>query len=352
MQVKEKVASLQQSLRSQWLKLREENPKLRIRNAAQKLAVSEMELLLTEPLNQVRRLEPSFGELYKELSSLGRIMMLARNDEAVHEVTATMGNFGFNKKQNMGLAVGAFDLRVFFSHWRHGYVVTDTSGKSPRHSLQFFDASGVALHKVFSVEQTNMEAWAALEKKYLADEQRPVIEMAKAVPLQRFKGWVDAEALRADWQALNDVHDFHGMLKKHQLDRLTALEHIGTDWAFPIARDSLETILQRSIEMAVPVMVFVGNRGIVQIYTGRVEKLVNIPGWFNVLDPDFNLHLQTAGVHSMWVVKRPSEDGLITSVDGFNAAGDVVFSIFGERKPGVPELKEWQALVATLESLV
>lgn len=54
----------------------------------------------------------------------------------------------------------------------------------------------------------------------------------------------------------------------------------------------------------------------------------------------------------MWVVKRPSEDGLITSVDGFNAAGDVVFSIFGERKPGVPELKEWQALVATLESLV
>jgi putative hemin transport protein len=41
---------------------------------------------------------------------------------------------------------------------------------------------------------------------------------------------------------------------------------------------------------------------------------------------------------------------VISSVDGFNASGELVFSVFGERKPGKPELDGWRKLVDSLRS--
>ena len=351
MEVNQIVAPNTASLREQWNALRGQNPSLRIRNAAEQLGVSEMALLLTEPVSRVQRLASGFSDLYQNLSLLGPIMTLARNDEVVHETTGSMGKFSVTGNGAMGLCLGEIDLRVFFSHWKHGYAVTEVSAKRERQSLQFFDASGGALHKIYAVEKTDMAAWSALVQKYAATEQRPVIDLQALPRMQRYQGWVDSEALRTDWEAITDVHQFHNMLQKHHLDRLTALEHIGLDWAFPIASDSLEAVLRSASESSVPVMVFVGNRGIVQIFTGQVSLLVSIPGWFNVLDSAFNLHVLSAGVKSVWVVKRPSEDGVISSVDGFNAQGELVFSVFGERKPGKPELDGWRALIEGLGSI-
>ena len=98
-------------------------------------------------------------------------------------------------------------------------------------------------------------------------------------------------------------------------------------------------------------MAFVGNPGIVQIYTGPVKKLLRTGPWFNVLDPTFNLHANTEQLESVWHVVRPSEDGDITSLECFNQQGELVLTLFGERKPGKPELESWRARMAELERL-
>ena len=95
-------------------------------------------------------------------------------------------------------------------------------------------------------------------------------------------------------------------------------------------------------------MVFVGNEGCVQIYTGRVERLVETGPWFNVLDARFNLHLAEAQVVEAYVVVKPTVDGVVTSVECFDADGALVVQFFGERKPGIPELAGWRDLVAAL----
>nr|WP_249120770.1 ChuX/HutX family heme-like substrate-binding protein [Plastoroseomonas hellenica] len=95
-------------------------------------------------------------------------------------------------------------------------------------------------------------------------------------------------------------------------------------------------------------MVFVGNRNAIQIHTGPVARLVDIPGWFNVLDPDFNLHLREAGVAAAWRVVKPTEDGAVTSIELLDAGGEVVAMLFGARKPGQPELPEWRAIAASI----
>ena len=73
--------------------------------------------------------------------------------------------------------------------------------------------------------------------------------------------------------------------------------------------------------------------------------------WMNVLDRGFNLHANTEAIRRWWLVRRPSADGIITSVEAFNADGELVLTVFGERKPGIPESELWREQAATLEAL-
>lgn len=338
------------ALQAAWNALRETQPRLRIRNAAAQLHVSELELLLTESEDKVLRLQPAFTDIYPSLPLLGRIMTLARNDEVVHETTGTLARFSVMEGGRMGLCLGEIDLRAFFSQWAHACAVTEDGPKGPRHSLQMFDHSGQAVHKVYATDDTDMQAWHGLVARFRAVDQRPPLTLETPPVFTRSAPLSDPQPLRDEWASITDVHQFHDMLKRHGLDRLTALEQVGEVWARPVARDSIESVLNSVAEMGTPIMAFVGNRGIVQIYTGEVQRLLRTGEWFNVLDPHFNLHMRTGEMAELWVVRRPSEDGDITSLDAFNANGELVLSLFGERKPGKAELPAWRDLLAQVET--
>jgi putative hemin transport protein len=70
--------------------------------------------------------------------------------------------------------------------------------------------------------------------------------------------------------------------------------------------------------------------------------------WFNVLDDSFNLHLREDRIASAFVVWKPTDDGVVTSLELFDAEGELIASLFGKRKPGQPEDEAWRALVAGL----
>ncbi|MDQ3271614.1 MAG: hemin-degrading factor, partial [Pseudomonadota bacterium] len=104
-----------------------------------------------------------------------------------------------------------------------------------------------------------------------------------------------------------------------------------------------------------PIMVFVGSAGCIQIHTGpvkRIEPMVTpTTRWINVLDAGFNLHLREDMIKSAWIVEKPTADGVVTSVEVFDGAGELMAMFFGARKPGVPELQAWRDIVARLPRL-
>lgn len=339
-------------LQEKWLALKAENPKLRIRNAADTLGASELELVLTGLGQSVMRLNNQHGELLQALEGLGSVMALSRNDQVVHEKHGVYTNFKIAGKGQMGICLGDIDLRVFFSHWKTALAVTEAGqNDSVRRSIQFFDATGSAVHKIYCTADTNETKWTALIDQFTADEQTPDLELTQ-IPEEAFPntGKVSTEAVRNEWQALKDVHHFHAMLKRLGVSRLEALDLVGEDYALKLPLQKAEEALTLAQAQQVPIMVFVGNRGIVQIHTGTINKLLRTGPWFNVLDPGFNLHFDTETISQVWRVKRPTAEGIVTSLEIYNAKDELVLTLFGERKPSLEERSDWRDLVSELES--
>jgi len=341
----------QLNLKKQWDELKTASPALRIRNAAEDLGVSELELLLLNPTEQRIRLQTEVEAILRRVETLGEVMALSRNDQAVHERTAEYKGlkvFG----GAMGLYLGDMDLRLFLKHWVHVVAVFEPTEKKVRCSLQFFDAAGGAVHKIYATDNTDLTQWNALVSDMASENQSATVKLS-VIEEARFpnNGTANSNEVKSRWSQLKDVHEFNDLLKTLQIDRLESLEKVGLEYAQPIALDSVELALEKARVIQLDIMVFVGNRGIVQIYTGPVSKLVRMKQWFNVLDAKFNLHLDTDQITSCWRVKRPSVDGVITSIDCFNAKRELVISLFGARKPGQQELIEWQALAAELEAV-
>ncbi len=104
--------------------------------------------------------------------------------------------------------------------------------------------------------------------------------------------------------------------------------------------------LRGAAEAVIPLMIFVGNMGCIQIHGGRIEKIVPMGPWINVMDPRFNLHLRADRLSEVYRVWKPTRTGDVWSVEGFAADGELILQLFGYRKDTPAE--PWNALVAGL----
>jgi putative hemin transport protein len=332
-----------------WTALRAAEPGLRIRDAALRLGVSEAELVATRIGQGVTRLRGPWPEIIGAMGSAGEVLALTRNDSVVHERHGIYGDLSVDG--HVGLIVGEdIDLRIFFAGWTHGFAVQEDTKAGPRHSLQFFDGAGQAIHKIYATGKTDAAAFAAIAARFTAPEQTAAMTITPAAAriAPRPDSEIDVAGLRSGWAALQDTHDFFPLLRKHKVAREQAFRLAGRDFAEPVANDSARRMLESAAETALPIMVFVGNPGMIQIHTGPVQRLVATGPWFNVLDPAFNLHLREDAIASSWLVRKPSVDGTVTSLELFDRAGELVVSFFGKRKPGVPELQDWRRLAESL----
>ncbi|WP_133577093.1 hemin-degrading factor [Pedobacter metabolipauper] len=336
-------------LKSQWESFKLENPKLRIRDAAKQMGTTEAELIATSVGETAIRLQDQFKEILKEIEGIGYVMGLTRNDHCVHERKGIYKKVTFDGA--MGLAVNPdIDLRLFMGQWKSGFAVDENGRKS----LQFFGKDGVALHKIYLTDTSDEAAYTALVEKYTAEDQHRTLEIntEKAIVTEKPDAEADVDAFKAGWLALKDTHDFHGLIRKYGLTRTQALRLAPEGHAAQISLESLKAILTKISVTDLEIMVFVSSAGCIQIHTGLIKKILETGPWFNVLDPEFNMHLRMDGIASIWLVKKPTDDGYVTSIEVFDAEGNIIVQFFGKRKPGIPENEDWRMIANELAVLV
>ena len=348
------VTDLKQQLAE--LKLRE--PKLRNREMAKRLGVSEAELLSLTIGDMVTRLEGDWKVLLQEVKKMGYVMALTRNEYCVHERRGFYDNITFYEGvQNIGIATNpSIDLRFFMNEWKYGFAVQmNRQGRHKLYAFQFFNARGEAVHKIYSTSKSNIEVYHDLVKRYKAKQQRFIRDIDHSPIPEKISTpdeEVDVEGFRQGWRGLKETQNFSGLLKKHNLSRQQAFQLAPSGYTKQLDKQAVIEVLERASAMQVPIMCFVQSKGCIQIHSGTVRNLKYYGDWYNVLDKKFNLHLDMNGVADCWAVKKPSTDGIVTSLELFDAQGNLVVYFFGERTAGKAELPKWRMIMENIMDTV
>jgi putative hemin transport protein len=330
--------------------LREKHPEMRERDFARIHSISEAELVAAHIGHGVVRLEPNVELLLNGLAAAGEVMALTRNESAVHEKIGPYEKVVFGP--NASMVLGAeIDLRIFPGKWAFGFAVEKAGEEGQvRRSLQFFDGQGNAVHKVHARPATNLEAWAVLVTNLTSTDQSPELDIRPAVKPERGAP-APATELRERWSQMTDTHQFFGMLKDLNLDRLEALRMAGEDYAWALDKGAVPELFAAAAGSDLPIMVFVGNGGCIQIHAGPIHATKEMGPWLNVLDETFHLHLRLDQIAEVWAVRKPTKDGHVSSVEVYGEDGNLIIQFFGKRKEGVDERSEWRGIVEALPQL-
>lgn len=352
-------------LAERWSALRAQQPKLQVRDAARALGVSEAELLATNLGKGVTRLQASGHaprEIMRRALDLGQVMALTRNENGVIETTGTASRL---KPEDQQLATsdaadaaerearmlniaggylgGAIDLRFQFPRWHYAFAVVQPGrdGAVSR-SLQFFDASGNAVHKLYLKNEAAIPVFDKLVADFRNPDQGAALAPTapEAKPVAKPDAAIDVKEFRMAWEEMTDVHQFNHIVTEFKLTREQALRLGPAGMVTRVAPQAVRQLLQGAARDEVKIMAFLGNPGMTQIYSGKVAKVEEAGGWFNVLDPQFNLHLRDTAFRSGYVVRRAG----IVSVEFYDDQGDLVVTFFGVRERGKPQPKGWTDL--------
>ncbi|WP_350557796.1 ChuX/HutX family heme-like substrate-binding protein [Psychrobacter sp. CAL346-MNA-CIBAN-0220] len=333
-----------------------QSPMLFPTEGAAALGVSEFELMLASPYSQY--IGGQCKAVLKQFESFGKVESIVRNALAVHEKQGQYHNLKLGDKMGIALNVGGLDLRFFMWRWQHMLAVTDTSkADKPSYSIQFYDKQGAAIDKVYLRELTEkaIACWQAMIQQQLETVTNDELNLEVKTPLKpwQYKTLSDdkREELQRRWRKMTDVHQFYFLLQKLNIDRASSYRQAPDQTTHQLSIDAVAATFEQARDAKCPIMIFVGNSGMVQIQTGQVHTLKRIGDWLNIFDKDhtdFTLHLKDKALAQVWCVKRPTKDGIVSCIEGFDSYGTSIFSVFGQRLEGTPELAIWQTITAEI----
>ena len=313
------------------------------------VGVTKLDVVKSSPnFAKATRLKRSWPEIIQLVEGLGEVMALTRNQLAVHEKIGRYENV--SSQGNIGLVAGGeINLRLFYRQWEFAYIFEEGKYQSLQKSIQFFDEYGHAIHKIFLLPESHHIYLEAIANQLADSNQEPGIFVHEkrddVEAISRKSEHFDLAGFKSDWLSLQDSHEFFNLLKKYHINRLEAFTLIGEDYAQLLDVSAVRFLLDSVRHLKVPVSIYVGNRGAVQIYSGLIRNVAEAKSWLNILDPNFNFHLKTGGEPSIWLVRKPSKDGVISSLEVLDKEGEVITMIFGERSFGGPESEGWRDLL-------
>lgn len=345
-------ANAQSALSPQVIRdLRAEHNALRARDFCDRFQIREAQLLAAYTGRGVTRLHAHPDAVMPQIERLGEVMALTRNASCVHERVGVYGNYKSGPHAAMILQP-EIDLRLFPSHWVHAFALNEDTDTGPKRSIQIFDAAGDAVHKIHLRETSDHAAWDEVVAALATGDTSDVLEVAARKPAEAPKSNpAKCEVLRDEWRKMTDTHQFLRLTSKLKMNRLGAYRIVGAPFVERVPPEAVDAALQALAKSKTEIMLFVGNRGCIQIHSGPIETLRAMGPWQNVMDPRFNLHLRLDHIKEVYVVNKPTQRGPALSLEAFDGEGNIILQIFGRNAEARDSRPAWADILSTLPRL-
>jgi putative hemin transport protein len=273
--------------------------------------ITEAELVAAWVGVHAIRLRPEWQPTLHRLGAVGRVLCLTANDHATIESVARYRDIA-TWGPAAQVADGDTDLCLFFSEWHTGFAVRQDDGLGPRRSLQFFDARGGAVHKVFLLPSGDRGAFDELVVSQTSRNQSTEQPIEAGPPERTTRPPLDTGTQDDSLPVVDNI------------DIAQAHLFAGPMWSKRVAKISIRHVLEAAIVSRVPLLIMVGNHGALQIHNGPVGGVQHVDGWLTIQDAAFNLHLDESGIASAWVVRKATPDGVVTSLELYDGGGEMI----------------------------
>ncbi|WP_145525139.1 hemin-degrading factor [Yersinia vastinensis] len=332
----------------------QQNPTMQACDIAQMLNVSEAELVYARVGNDAQHLNIDASTLLTELEKVGRTCSVTANHYARHALMGEYQNLRLHGHLGLVLNPRALDLRLFFSHWNTVFSLRETTPQGEQLSIQCFDFQGNSIHKIYCSNETNINAWHTLVAQFHTSTHSPLI--LQPAPVEPYtESPINNATIDAEWRKMNDIHQFFMLLKRNKITRRQAFRAVSDDLAYRVDNSALMQIVKAAQNNQNEIMLFVGNNGCMQIFTGVIEQFIisqdeNPSGNYDiqVLSQGFHLQINASAIAESWVTRKPTKEGFVSSLELLDSQGKHILQVFGQRSEGQPEQNQWHQQLAQL----
>lgn len=297
------------------------------------MGVGEAELVASGCAGNAVRLDGPWPALLAEIGELGLLMGLTRNDEAVHEKTGR-----YDRISTAGdwllLSGHGVNTALLTGLWHAGFAVCETTRIGERRSLQFFDARGGAVYKLYLTEHADPAGYQRLVDAHRAADPSPNLRLPADSMLDA-AGADAVSGLPEHWQRWFKASFFAG-------------DAAGIHASRPIAVPVFAELMQQLTDMQLPIQMIVRNQAAIQVHDGPIRNLMIAGPWLNVLDQDFNLHLNQTAIAGLRTVNLPYRGHNPQGLQLCNARGQTIASLFGPYESADGGSPLWNDLLAGL----
>ena len=271
------------NLKSKWKTFQKDNPKVRIRDAAYQMKVSEAELLSTEINETVSfLLIEDMAAFIKDVLKVDKIMLLIRSDYVVHEKTIKTKNIRLEDNQIIDLdkndcSILDFNIDAF------EYVFFQKKMHSNRElkSFQFFDKAGMAILKIY-LKGKDLGFFDEIDLKY-------------------------KKTYNYEMQSDLDINNSNLLDSKIKINLPFDTINSKTTCR-DISVKSLRLILENASDMKTPIQIHALGLGTIQYHRNTVRNIVDYGPWVNVIDQKFNLHVLENGLTRASLIQYQFKD--------------------------------------------
>jgi len=182
---------------------------------------------------------------------------------------------------------------------------------------------------------SDLARYRALVAQLASVDQAARLPEVAPIPPSSRTGTASREELNDSWSKLTDTHEFYPMLRRLKLSRIDAVTMAEDTFTWSLDPGATTQLIDMVVAKALPIMVFAGSRGVVQIHSGPIRNVKPMGPSLNVMDKTFHMHLRLDHIASLWAVRKPTDQGQITSVEAYDANGSLILQFFGIRQKGL-----------------
>ncbi|MEM6602196.1 MAG: ChuX/HutX family heme-like substrate-binding protein, partial [Verrucomicrobiota bacterium] len=184
--------------------------------------------------------------------------------------------------------------------------------------------------------------------------QKPDFEWTRG-PVSSYSGdeaaEFDHEAFMQMWGQLGELHNFTRLMQRFRLNRLQTIRMAGEAHAHRLNRDAVREVLAGACGQDIPLEISLENSGVAQKRTGVLPGLESYGKWMNLLQENFNLHIDESQVNQVWRVAVPTKHGVVHMLEVFDKRDCPVLRLLpGEALTG-KEPVAWTELLKSCDPL-